>query len=75
MTGISLEQAVWLLAAAAIAAPLAKALRIGSVLGYLLAGVLMGPFGFGKIFSSPDHASGPITGGVSVAAHGGDRPG
>ncbi len=52
MTGISLEQAVWLLAAAAIAAPLAKALRIGSVLGYLLAGVLMGPFGFGKIFSS-----------------------
>ncbi len=52
MTGISLEQAVWLLAAAAVAAPLAKALRIGSVLGYLLAGVVMGPFGVGKIFSS-----------------------
>ena len=52
MGGISLEQAVWLLAAAAVAAPLAKALRIGSVLGYLLAGVLMGPFGFGKVFSS-----------------------
>ena len=52
MASISLEQAVWLLAAAAIAAPLAKALRIGSVLGYLLAGLVMGPFGIGKIFSS-----------------------
>lgn len=52
MGSITLEQAVWLLAAAAVAAPLAKMLRIGSVLGYLLAGVLMGPFGFGKIFSS-----------------------
>lgn len=52
MANISLEQAVWLLAAAAIAAPLAKALRIGSVLGYLLAGVLIGPYGIGKIFSS-----------------------
>jgi glutathione-regulated potassium-efflux system protein KefB len=52
MTGMTLEQAVWLLAAAAVAAPLAKALRIGSVLGYLLAGVVMGPFGAGKIFSS-----------------------
>ena len=51
MGSITLEQAVWLLAAAAIAAPLAKMLKIGSVLGYLLAGVLIGPFGFGKIFS------------------------
>ncbi len=51
MGNITLEQAVWLLAAAAIAAPLAKMLRIGSVLGYLLAGVLIGPFGIGKIFS------------------------
>lgn len=52
MGNITLEQAVWLLAAAAVAAPLAKMLRIGSVLGYLLAGVLMGPFGIGKVFSS-----------------------
>jgi glutathione-regulated potassium-efflux system protein KefB len=52
MGSITLEQAVWLLAAAAVAAPLAKMLRIGSVLGYLLAGVLMGPFGFGQIFST-----------------------
>jgi glutathione-regulated potassium-efflux system protein KefB len=51
MGSISLEQGVWLLAAAAIAAPLARMLRIGSVLGYLLAGVLMGPFGFGKVFT------------------------
>lgn len=51
MGSITLEQAVWLLAAAAIAAPLAKMLKIGSVLGYLLAGVLIGPFGIGKIFS------------------------
>lgn len=51
MGSISLEQAVWLLAAAAIAAPLAKMLKIGSVLGYLLAGVLIGPFGVSKIFS------------------------
>ena len=52
MANITLEQAAWLLAAAAVAAPLAKFLRIGSVLGYLLAGVLMGPYGFGKIFTS-----------------------
>lgn len=52
MANITLEQAVWLLAAAAVAAPLAKMLRIGSVLGYLLAGVVMGPFGIGKVFSS-----------------------
>ncbi len=38
-----LLQAVVLLATAAVAAPLAHALRIGSVLGYLMAGVLIGP--------------------------------
>lgn len=38
-----LLQAVVLLATAAIAAPLARTLRIGSVLGYLAAGVLIGP--------------------------------
>jgi monovalent cation:proton antiporter-2 (CPA2) family protein len=37
------------LAAAAIAAPLAKILRIGTVLGYLLAGVLIGPYGLGRL--------------------------
>ncbi|MGE3711622.1 MAG: monovalent cation:proton antiporter-2 (CPA2) family protein, partial [Hyphomicrobiaceae bacterium] len=52
MQHVSLFQLVWLLAAAAIAAPLAKWLRIGSVLGYLLAGALIGPFGVGQIFTT-----------------------
>ncbi len=51
MNDVTLQQVVWLLAAAAVAAPLAKALRIGSVLGYLLAGILIGPFGFSQIFT------------------------
>ncbi len=51
MGNISLEQVVWLLAAVAVAAPLGRLLRVGSVLGYLLAGVLMGPFSIGKVFS------------------------
>ncbi len=38
-----LLQAVVLLASAALAAPLARAANIGSVLGYLIAGVLIGP--------------------------------
>ncbi|MGE5512427.1 MAG: monovalent cation:proton antiporter-2 (CPA2) family protein [Bacteroidota bacterium] len=45
-----LLQAAILLAAAAIAAPLAKRLRIGSVLGYLAVGILIGPYGLGFIF-------------------------
>jgi glutathione-regulated potassium-efflux system protein KefB len=45
-----LLQAAILLAAAAIAAPLARKLRIGSVLGYLGVGVLIGPFGLGFIY-------------------------
>jgi len=46
-----LLKAVIFLAAAVIAAPLAKQLKIGSVLGYLFAGVLIGPFGIGFIIS------------------------
>lgn len=42
-----LLHAVVLLATAAVAAPLARALKIGSVLGYLAAGVLIGPHVFG----------------------------
>lgn len=42
-----LLQAVVLLATAAVAAPLARTLRIGSVLGYLAAGVLIGPHALG----------------------------
>ncbi|MDX2156709.1 MAG: monovalent cation:proton antiporter-2 (CPA2) family protein [Hyphomicrobiaceae bacterium] len=42
-----LMQAVVLLASAALAAPLARAMRIGSVLGYLAAGVVIGPYALG----------------------------
>ena len=37
------------LAAACVAVPLAGKLKLGSVLGYLVAGVVIGPFGFGFI--------------------------
>ncbi len=50
MTGSFLAQAAVFLAAAAIAAPLAHRLRIGSVLGYMLAGVLIGPYGIGFVY-------------------------
>jgi glutathione-regulated potassium-efflux system protein KefB len=49
MLSITLPQIALFLAAAAIAAPLAKALRIGTVLGYLLAGVLIGPYALGQL--------------------------
>jgi glutathione-regulated potassium-efflux system protein KefB len=49
MTSITLGQVGLFLAAAAIAAPLAKALRIGTVLGYLFAGLLIGPYGLGRL--------------------------
>ena len=44
-----LVQAAVFLAAAAIAAPLGRWLKIGSVLGYLAAGVLIGPYGIGFV--------------------------
>lgn len=43
-----------LLAALALAGPLARWLGIAAVLGYLSAGVLLGPFGLGKVFSAHD---------------------
>ncbi len=42
-----LLQAVVLLAAAAVAAPLARVANVGSVLGYLAAGILIGPHALG----------------------------
>jgi glutathione-regulated potassium-efflux system protein KefB len=45
MHTVSLEQVALFLAAAVVAAPLAKLLRIGKVLGYLLVGVAIGPSG------------------------------
>ncbi len=44
-------QAFVYLAAAVLAVPVAKRLGLGSVLGYLLAGMAIGPFGFGLIGS------------------------
>ena len=44
-----LTQALIYLAAAVICVPLAKRLGMGSVLGYLLAGMLIGPFVLGFI--------------------------
>ncbi|PWB33739.1 hypothetical protein DCO48_08765 [Pseudomonas sp. SDI] len=41
--GSLLQSAVIFLCAAVFAVPLAKRLKLGAVLGYLLAGVLIGP--------------------------------
>src|SRR5918999_926764 len=48
--GFLIQSAVFL-AAAAIAAPLAKRLQISSVLSYLIAGVLIGPYGLGRVYA------------------------
>ncbi|MFH0257670.1 glutathione-regulated potassium-efflux system protein KefB [Vibrio rumoiensis] len=44
-----LESGVVFLAAAVVAVPLAQRLGLGSVLGYLLAGIVIGPWGMGLI--------------------------
>jgi glutathione-regulated potassium-efflux system protein KefB len=54
MQGLGLVQIAVFLAAAAIAAPLAKKLKIGSVLGYLIAGFLIGPYGIGIVYQLYD---------------------
>ncbi|MBS7544981.1 monovalent cation:proton antiporter-2 (CPA2) family protein [Ancylobacter oerskovii] len=50
--GFNLLPVVVLLGAAVVAVPLFKRLGLGSVLGYLAAGLVIGPFGFG-VFSDP----------------------
>lgn len=50
--GFALAPIVILLGAAVIAVPLFKRLGLGSVLGYLAAGLVIGPFGIG-LFSDP----------------------
>lgn len=45
MNGSFLQQAAVFLAAAAIAAPVGRWLKLGSVIGYLGAGILIGPYG------------------------------
>jgi glutathione-regulated potassium-efflux system ancillary protein KefC/glutathione-regulated potassium-efflux system protein KefB len=49
-----LEMAVIYLAAALIAVPIAKRLALGSVLGYLLAGILIGPYLLGLVGDQTD---------------------
>jgi len=51
--GMNLGHAVALLAAAVIAVPLFRKLGLGSVLGYLAAGLVIGPFGL-KLFSDAE---------------------
>jgi glutathione-regulated potassium-efflux system protein KefB len=52
-SGVELGQAVALLAAGVVAVPLFRKVGLGSVLGYLTAGVIVGPFGFG-VLSDPE---------------------
>jgi glutathione-regulated potassium-efflux system protein KefB len=47
--GVDLIQVVGLLAAAVIAVPLFRRFGLGSVLGYLVAGLVVGPFGIGLV--------------------------
>lgn len=49
-----LQEAIIYLVAALIAVPISKQLGFGSVLGYLIAGIVVGPFGLGLI-KDPDH--------------------
>ncbi|MDV7105438.1 glutathione-regulated potassium-efflux system protein KefB [Vibrio sp. TH_r3] len=53
MSGDFLHSSVIFLSAAVIAVPLAQRLGLGSVLGYLLAGVAIGPWGF-RLISDVD---------------------
>ena len=50
MMGSVLLQAAVFLAASAIAAPLGRWLKVASVIGYLAAGVLIGPYGLGFVY-------------------------
>ncbi|MBI1360494.1 MAG: potassium transporter [Alphaproteobacteria bacterium] len=51
--GMELGLAVALLAAGVVAVPIFRRLGLGSVLGYLAAGLVVGPFGLG-LFKDPD---------------------
>ena len=51
--GVDLVQVVALLGAAVIAVPIFKRLGLGSVLGYLAAGLALGPFGL-AVVSDPE---------------------
>jgi len=54
MVSAQLIQVAVFLAAAAIAAPLGRFLRMGAVLGYLAAGVIIGPYVLGPLYALND---------------------
>ena len=54
MVTAQLIQVAVFLAAAAIAAPVGRSLRMGSVLGYLAAGVVIGPYVLGPLYALDD---------------------
>lgn len=54
MVQAELIQAAVFLAAAAVAAPLGRMLRIGAVLGYLAAGIVIGPYLLGPLYQLDD---------------------
>ena len=54
MNNVTLNEVAVLLAALALAAPLARWMGLGTVLGYLAAGIALGPFGVQRIFSATD---------------------
>lgn len=51
---MELTQIAIMLAALVVAATLARALGMAAVLGYLAAGILLGPFGLGQVFNAHD---------------------
>jgi len=54
MVSAQLIQVAVFLAAAAIAAPLGRSVRMGAVLGYLAAGVIIGPYVLGPLYALND---------------------
>jgi len=54
MVTAQLIQVAVFLAAAAIAAPVGRSLRMGAVLGYLAAGVIIGPYVLGPLYALDD---------------------
>jgi monovalent cation:proton antiporter-2 (CPA2) family protein len=54
MVSAGLIQLAVFLAAAAIAAPLGRSLRMGAVLGYLAAGIVIGPYVLGPFYALTD---------------------
>ena len=52
-SGSDLVQVVALLAAGVVAVPIFKRMGLGSILGYLAAGLVIGPFGLG-LFTDPE---------------------